>query len=589
MVRRNSQVWAVRVAGLGAVVGLGTTVGMSGASAVTGDPAAPRPTIGGSQGPITPIPQPKPSPTSPTSPASPKASKGAKTPAPNPLGSTLLTQTALSFVGSWGGNACIAAHQAVGGQCRQFVNCVVALATDGKLYPVDPSGDYQAAFAKAGTEVTPATATEGDIIQLGDHDADPQLHTAIVLVNHHDGSFDVVDANWVGQPAVAELVGVHRWTPPPQSRFWRLPIDGKAAPQPILRPAPPVLTVTAGLSPAGYATGPLVLTVTAPTAAKPRFWLDGTLTPATLQPDGTWKLDPAALPDGPHTLGADVVGKAGAISARTVPLTFTTSRTAPLGTVTGVAEGQVFTVRTTSPLSLPTPLTVSANDPAPITGLGLGLDGAPPTMFVIPAPPAKPATGAPATSTTATPAPSTATTTATPSTPPKTPPTPTPSTPASSPTGPTPTPTGSTPASVPPPAPTTPPAPPAPPAIAPATATWVAPAPPAPATPAPTTPTTPATPGASTPSTTPAPTSTAPQPSQTPPTAATTTTPGSPAAPAPALTALSALSSIDIASLPAGPHTLTLTITDAAGHTFAGPPITFTVIRHRDQVRESID
>jgi hypothetical protein len=131
----------------------------------------------------------------------------------------------------WGGQACVQSHHDASGQCKQFVNCVVSLASGGRRWPVDAHGDYQASFPDAGGEpVSPAAAAEGDIIQVGAHDGDATLHTAIILANHHDGAFTVVDANWVGNPATPELVGIHDYTPPTGARIWRLGTVQETAP-----------------------------------------------------------------------------------------------------------------------------------------------------------------------------------------------------------------------------------------------------------------------------------------------------------------------------------------------------------------------
>ncbi|MEV7599034.1 hypothetical protein AB0O91_16790, partial [Kitasatospora sp. NPDC089797] len=121
-----------------------------------------------------------------------------------------LADKALSYVGGSGTRACSEAHQSGGDQCKQFVNCIVYLVSGHAQWPVDSGGNYQRSYLDAGgVAVTAATAVKGDIIQTGTYDGD-QLHTAIVVANNHDGSFDVVDANYVSPGTV----GHHRWTPP---------------------------------------------------------------------------------------------------------------------------------------------------------------------------------------------------------------------------------------------------------------------------------------------------------------------------------------------------------------------------------------
>ncbi|WP_457030857.1 hypothetical protein, partial [Kitasatospora sp. P5_F3] len=121
-----------------------------------------------------------------------------------------LADKALSYLGGSGSNACSDAHQSGGAQCKQFVNCIVYMVSGNSQWPVDPSGNYQKSYLDAGgTQVTASTAVKGDIIQEGTYDGD-QLHTAIVVANNHDGSFDVVDSNYVSYG----MVGHHSWTPP---------------------------------------------------------------------------------------------------------------------------------------------------------------------------------------------------------------------------------------------------------------------------------------------------------------------------------------------------------------------------------------
>lgn len=110
---------------------------------------------------------------------------------PTVLGPQLSIATvALSHVGTYGG------------QCWVFMQHVVHEATGRTI-----GTDYIKGFLNAGAyEVAPADAGPGDIIQILDNryttwDADyPGMHTSIVIENHHDGSFTVVEANaeWDG-------------------------------------------------------------------------------------------------------------------------------------------------------------------------------------------------------------------------------------------------------------------------------------------------------------------------------------------------------------------------------------------------------
>ena len=263
---------------------------------------------------------------------------------PDHFDNALIARTALSYVGRWGGQACVDAHNDRSGQCKQFVNCVVAMASGGTVWPVDAHGDYQTGFAAAGgVPVGPADAGQGDIIQIGEHDTDPVLHTAIVLTNHHDGTFTVVDANWVGNPTTPELVGVHDFTPPAAARIWRLGTVSTTPPakQRQTRPGPraslPIAPSTPqpprlGLAKSSPTTPGTSRTVTVAAAlpdarnhgAVVRFWLDGR--PSATQPVhgaiGTLRLDTAALAPGTHILAAQTITADGAISplSATVPI-----------------------------------------------------------------------------------------------------------------------------------------------------------------------------------------------------------------------------------------------------------------------------
>ena len=122
---------------------------------------------------------------------------------------------ALRYVGQWGGNACRDAGKFQSGQCKQYVNCVVFIASAGRYYPAP---GYQDAFARVAIEVSAQNALRGDIVQIGNSDSDRPLHTAIVLQNNHNGTFEVVDSNW----ALDELVRVHTYSPPAGARYWRV-------------------------------------------------------------------------------------------------------------------------------------------------------------------------------------------------------------------------------------------------------------------------------------------------------------------------------------------------------------------------------
>lgn len=136
-----------------------------------------------------------------------------------------IADVALSYVG--GGNACQVAGKSSPAfndfECKTFVNCVVFLASGGPpngVWPVSGSGNLQQDFAAFGVEVTPATATKGDIGQVGTDLDGLTPHTFIVVANLGGGTFDVVDSN---APGHAYTVAHHPYTPDPSRvRYWRL-------------------------------------------------------------------------------------------------------------------------------------------------------------------------------------------------------------------------------------------------------------------------------------------------------------------------------------------------------------------------------
>jgi hypothetical protein len=147
-----------------------------------------------------------------------------------------IADRALQYVGRWGGEACRDARKldnhntapAVGGygagQCKTFVNCVAGWRA---VTSSTPGGGYSSAFmAAGGVEVTGAGATKGDIIQVGESNAAYPLHTAIVVENKGDGTFNVVDSNRPDDGEEVRLddekVRLHDWAPPGNARFWRM-------------------------------------------------------------------------------------------------------------------------------------------------------------------------------------------------------------------------------------------------------------------------------------------------------------------------------------------------------------------------------
>lgn len=127
-----------------------------------------------------------------------------------------LAAHALTFVGKHGSQACAYAGKTGGGQCKQFVNCIVFAVSGQQQWPV---GGYHSGFEKAGgVQVSRGAAERGDIIQVGNSDSDYPLHTAIVLSNHGNGIFTVVDSNY----NYDEIVRTHDYTPAANAKFWRM-------------------------------------------------------------------------------------------------------------------------------------------------------------------------------------------------------------------------------------------------------------------------------------------------------------------------------------------------------------------------------
>jgi hypothetical protein len=312
---------------------------------------------------------------------------GAPKRAPGAFDNALIARTALRYVGMWGGQACRQAHHDLSGQCKQFVNCVVALASGGSQWPVDARGDYQASLAGVGgVPVRGADAVEGDIIQVGAHDDDPALHTAIVLVNHHNGVFTVVDANWVGAPDTPELVGVHDYVPPADAQIWRLgtviraSLDRNASPTTARGlPAPANPPALASDAAGGIAVGTVTVTTVAtvadqrpgPAAALIRLWLDGhpiATRPVSAGGTATAAWDTAGLPDGDHHLAAQAVTADGLVSALGPELTLTVANTTPV----------VAVVLPAGPLYSGTiPITAVTGPTAASWPLSLAVDGRP--------------------------------------------------------------------------------------------------------------------------------------------------------------------------------------------------------------------
>ena len=117
----------------------------------------------------------------------------------------LIADTALKYVGRWGGEACRDAGKldngntarTVGGygagQCRTFVNCILWLVSGGTQYP---TGTYFQSFLSVGGKEIKKESdlSKGDIVQWGNG-----LHTYIIVGHLHDDVFNVVDSNSDGK------------------------------------------------------------------------------------------------------------------------------------------------------------------------------------------------------------------------------------------------------------------------------------------------------------------------------------------------------------------------------------------------------
>jgi hypothetical protein len=82
-----------------------------------------------------------------------------------------------------------------GGQCRAFVNNVVSASTQLNVGTGWP--DYFAGFENAGAQriTNVADLRKGDIVQSGQTEADPHLHTFIIVGLVSGNLFDVIDSN----------------------------------------------------------------------------------------------------------------------------------------------------------------------------------------------------------------------------------------------------------------------------------------------------------------------------------------------------------------------------------------------------------
>lgn len=83
------------------------------------------------------------------------------------------------------------------GQCREFVNSVVSSVSNGTQNTGQGWPDYFAGFVSAGgTRVSDVgSLVKGDIVQIGQTEADSRLHTTIIVKRVSGSTFEVVDSN----------------------------------------------------------------------------------------------------------------------------------------------------------------------------------------------------------------------------------------------------------------------------------------------------------------------------------------------------------------------------------------------------------
>jgi hypothetical protein len=149
----------------------------------------------------------------------------AKAEAASPARNSAIADKAVTYVGRWGGAACVDAgfsgytggaplgdSNNMDGECRSFVNCILKMVLGiNTAYGLD---DYQRAFRENGGEPISLTGgMRGDIIQVGNGE-----HTAIITKNLGAGTYEVVDSNFVAP----HRVGVHVYTPPSYGQIWRM-------------------------------------------------------------------------------------------------------------------------------------------------------------------------------------------------------------------------------------------------------------------------------------------------------------------------------------------------------------------------------
>jgi len=181
------------------------------------------PASGGSGGSAPPPPPPSGSP-----PPSPPP------PSPNPQGKAGYSESAnadiaLRYDTSSGERACADAGtpspNGLQGTCKQFVNCVVRMASGGRVV-LAPG--YYSKYAQYGVQVSRDQARRGDIIQLsggpGDDSFYNGMHTAFVVSYQGGENFEVVYSNQITHqyPNGDRTVHHTTWNPYAQARYYGL-------------------------------------------------------------------------------------------------------------------------------------------------------------------------------------------------------------------------------------------------------------------------------------------------------------------------------------------------------------------------------
>ena len=120
------------------------------------------------------------------------ASMTTKVGATSEYANAAIADKALSYVGRWGGHACIDSHKPgdSGGQCRSFVNCIVWMASGG-TQNLGGRDYFRPFIAAGGQEIkTVDELQKGDIVQEGQG-----RHTYIIVGRIAGNTFSIVDSN----------------------------------------------------------------------------------------------------------------------------------------------------------------------------------------------------------------------------------------------------------------------------------------------------------------------------------------------------------------------------------------------------------